>query len=80
MYYVYLLRSINHQDQTYIGYTTNLKDRLKKHNDGGNIATQLNRPWKIEVYIAFAKQEKAIAFERYLKFQSGRAFAKKRFW
>ena len=80
MYYVYLLRSLTNPEKTYIGYTTNLKDRVKKHNEAGSIATSQDRPWKIELYLAFSKQEKAIAFERYLKFQSGRAFAKKRFW
>lgn len=80
MYYVYLLRSINNQDKTYVGYTTNLKERLEKHNTGGSIYTSEDRPWKIEVYLAFAQKEKAVAFEKYLKFQSGRAFANKRFW
>ena len=80
MYYVYLLRSLANPEKTYIGYTTSLKDRLKKHNEAGSIATSKDRPWKIEVYLAFVNQERAVAFERYLKFQSGCAFAKKRFW
>ncbi len=44
MYYVYLLRSLANSKKTYIGYTTNLKDRLKKHNEGGSIATSQDRP------------------------------------
>jgi len=32
MYYVYLLRSIPNPDQTYIGFTEDLKTRLTAHN------------------------------------------------
>jgi predicted GIY-YIG superfamily endonuclease len=35
-------------------------------------------PWEIKTYIGFDDDERAIAFERYLKSASGRAFAKKR--
>ncbi|NIU08656.1 MAG: GIY-YIG nuclease family protein [Phycisphaerae bacterium] len=31
MYYVYLLRSIPNPDQTYIGFTEDLKTRLAAH-------------------------------------------------
>jgi hypothetical protein len=36
------------------------------------------RPWRLISYIASSDEQKAIAFERYLKTASGRAFAKKR--
>jgi putative endonuclease len=80
MYYVYLIRSLKNPEKTYIGYTTDLKNRIKKHNEGGSIATSIDRPWQIEMYLAFVNQDKAIDFERYLKSQSGRAFANKRLW
>ncbi len=32
MFYVYLLRSINLPEQTYSGFTTNLKTRFADHN------------------------------------------------
>jgi len=35
MHYGYLLRSIPHPDQTYTGLTSDLKNRLDKHNGGG---------------------------------------------
>ena len=31
MYYVYLIKSLKNQNKTYVGYTTDLKSRLKKH-------------------------------------------------
>jgi len=36
-------------------------------------------PWRIETAIAFRDKTKAAAFEKYLKSQSGRAFAGKHF-
>jgi predicted GIY-YIG superfamily endonuclease len=78
MYYVYLLQSINNPDKTYIGYTTDLEDRLAKHNSGGSVYTSDYRPWQIVSYHVFMDKSKAIAFESYLKSQSGRAFARKR--
>ena len=34
--------------------------------------------WRLKTYIAFSDEAQAIAFEKYLKSGSGRAFAKKR--
>jgi len=80
MYYVYLLRSLKDQSKTYVGYTTDLKQRLETHNSGGSIHTKTFKPWKLVVYIGFDTEEKAVAFEKYIKVGSGYAFAKKRFW
>jgi len=80
MYYVYLLRSLQDPLKTYIGYTTNVEQRLETHNSGGSIHTSKYRPWELVMYMAFASREKAIDFEKYIKVGSGSAFAKKRFW
>lgn len=80
MFYVYLLRSVKNSDKTYIGFTTNISQRLETHNSGGSIYTKDARPWQMVSFIAFDTQEKATAFEKYLKVVSGAAFAKKRFW
>jgi putative endonuclease len=79
MYYVYLIKSVNFPEIFYVGYTVNLKQRLETHNSGGSIHTEKHRPWELVMYVAFAEQIKAKAFEKYLKSQSGRAFAKKDF-
>ena len=80
MYYVYLLRSINHPDQTYIGFTEDLKVRLKAHNQGQSSHTSKFKPWELVTYISFSDRAKALAFEKYLKSHSGKAFANKRLW
>jgi putative endonuclease len=78
MYYVYILRSIGHPNQTYIGYSSDLKARLKKHNEGGCPHTSKYKPWQLEWYCAFPGKYQALAFESYLKSHSGKAFANKR--
>lgn len=80
MYYVYLIKSINFSDQTYIGFTTDLKERLKVHNSGRSPHTAKYKPWDLQTYIAFSTKIQALEFEKYLKSHSGRAFAKKRLW
>ena len=77
-FYVYILQSLNCPDKYYTGYTKNLDSRLKEHNNGKCAHTSKYAPWKIKTAIAFTGNDKAIAFEKYLKSQSGRAFAKKR--
>jgi predicted GIY-YIG superfamily endonuclease len=76
--YVYLLESVPFPEESYIGFTDNLRNRLKVHNSGGSPHTAKFKPWRLITYIAFSDEKKALAFERYLKSHSGRAFAKKR--
>jgi len=78
-YYVYLIRSIKLPKTVYVGYTKNLKERLATHNSGGSIHTKKDRPWELVICMAFKDMHRAKQFERCLKSQSGRAFAKKRF-
>ncbi|MGZ5933947.1 MAG: GIY-YIG nuclease family protein [Rhizomicrobium sp.] len=78
MKYVYFLRSVDHPGQVYSGLTDDLRKRLKVHNAGGSPHTSKFKPWKLVAYVAFSDADKAVAFERYLKSGTGRAFAAKR--
>jgi len=80
MYYVYLITSIDDPSHRYIGFSENLKTRLKDHNDGKNTSTRPYKPWKLETYLGFSTKKQALAFEAYLKSGSGYAFAKRRLW
>jgi len=51
MYYVYVLESIKHGD-SYIGYTNDLRRRLKEHNQGLNKSTKPYLPWRLIYYEA----------------------------
>jgi putative endonuclease len=76
MKYVYILESLE-AEHFYIGITDDLRARLAKHNAGEVPHTSKYRPWRLKSYIAFSDEARAIAFEKYLKSGSGRAFAKK---
>jgi len=78
MKYVYILESLAVEEHFYTGITDDLKARLTKHNAGAVTHTSKFRPWRIKSYIAFTDESRAIAFEKYLKSGSGRAFAKAR--
>jgi putative endonuclease len=80
MKFVYLLQSLSHPDQRYVGLTADIENRLAAHNAGQSTHTAKYRPWTLASYLAFNDEAKAIAFEKYLKSGSGRAFAEKRFW
>lgn len=78
-YYVYVIRSIHTQKILYIGYTMDIKNRLKTHNAGGSTYTKQNKPWELVTCTAFKDKIKALNFEKYLKSHSGRAFIAKHF-
>ena len=80
MKYVYLIQSISFPNRRYTGITSDLKNRLTAHNEGRSPHTSKYKPWKLVTYVAFANDEKAQEFEKYLKSGSGRALAKKRLW
>lgn len=80
MHYVYLLRSVSHADQRYVGFTADLKKRFKSHNEGASTHTAKYKPWKLVAYMAFDSERRACEFEHYLKSGSGKAFANKRLW
>lgn len=80
MFYVYLLQSEAHPRQRYTGFSEEVFARLKAHNAGDSPHTKKFRPWRLVGYLAFEDEEKARAFERYLKSGSGNAFANKRLW
>ncbi|MBL6665290.1 MAG: GIY-YIG nuclease family protein [Rickettsiales bacterium] len=53
MHYTYIIKSISNPDQSYIGYTSNLKQRLVDHNSGKSFHTSKYKPWNLEFYCAF---------------------------
>ncbi|NBB77982.1 MAG: GIY-YIG nuclease family protein, partial [Verrucomicrobia bacterium] len=78
MHYVYRIRSLSYPAREYTGSTSDLRARLRQHNDGCCDYTRPFKPWKLAWYAAFEDEQKARDFERYLKTGSGAAFAKKR--
>jgi predicted GIY-YIG superfamily endonuclease len=79
MFYTYILKN-SKTNRYYIGYTPDLKNRLKKHHGGQVISTKSNLNYELEWYCAFKTRDQALAFEKYLKTGSGVAFMNKRFF
>lgn len=70
-FYVYILYSLADQG-FYIGFSTDLKQRITKHAKGEVTATKLRRPLKLIHYEYFINKEDALAREEFLKSGYGR--------
>ena len=74
---VYVLRSQSDPTRYYTGVTSNRRARLAAHNAGKCPHTPDGRPWKVDMLVHFADEQRALRFEAYLKSGSGCAFAKR---
>jgi putative endonuclease len=73
--FVYILKNGDAPPRYDTGATSNVVARLADHNAGRCDSTARHRPWTIDVVIEFADEQRAVAFERYLKSGSGVAFS-----
>jgi len=77
MYYVYVLQSLKDK-QFYVGYTDDLKNRLREHNSGRIVSTKDRRPLRLVYYEACLNQQDATKREKYLKTAWGKRYIKNR--
>jgi len=75
MYYVYIFRS-QKDKKLYIGFTSNLKKRIRKHQAGEVTSTKTRRPLRLIFYEAFLVKQDALRRERYFKTQKEKASLK----
>jgi putative endonuclease len=66
MFYVYVMRSLLHPKRYYIGFTENIDQRVKEHNEGKSLHTSKYEPWELAAYLAVPSKTKALDLERYL--------------
>jgi len=66
-YYVYMLKSKTVKPVTYVGYTSDLKKRIKLHNTGKGAKFTRGRTWKLIYKETFKSKNKAISREYYIK-------------
>jgi putative endonuclease len=64
-YFVYILES--NRSRHYIGFTSNLQARIKKHNCKHKGFTGTTEVWKIIFYKEIVSKKEAIQLERELK-------------
>ncbi len=76
-YYVYILLS-EKDNQWYTGYTSDLKERLKLHNEGKVESTKNRRPLKLIYFEGCLNQQDATRREKYLKSGSGKIYIRSR--
>lgn len=70
-YCVYILLSKKDQ-KFYIGYTSNLKQRLTAHFNGESLSTAPRRPFNLIFCEYFLSKSDALRREKYLKTSSGK--------
>jgi len=68
-YYVYLIKSKkkNNITFTYVGYTNNLIDRIKKHNSGKGAKFTRGKKWTLIYYEIYSNKIDAMRREYNLK-------------
>ena len=76
-FYIYILQS-EKDKMFYTGYTNDLKERLKMHNDGKVQATKNRIPFKLIYFEGCLDQQDATHREKYLKTSWGKRYIKQR--
>jgi len=76
MFYVYILQSIK-DNKLYIGYSSNLKQRIDEHSRGIVTSTKNRRPMVLIYYEAYRAEKDARVREIFLKTGQGRKFINK---
>ena len=74
-YYVYILLS-EKDSKFYIGFTEDLKKRLKQHNNGESFATKCRRPFELIFYEAYRNKYDALRRENILNQARGKQLLK----
>jgi len=68
LYYVYMLKTIDgFREKSYVGYTNNLQERIKKHNSNKGAKSTRGYKWKLIFKKKFLSKSKAMIFEYKLK-------------
>ena len=62
-----MLKSKSKKPITYVGYTNNLKERIKRHNSGKGAKFTRGRKWTLIYKEKFISKKEAISREYYIK-------------
>jgi putative endonuclease len=76
-HYVYVLQS-DIDRKFYVGYTTNLINRLRQHNSRRVICTRMRLPVRLVYWEGCLSQKDATTREKYLKTAWGKRYIKNR--
>ena len=67
-YFVYMLKCVSTvKKRTYVGFTNNISNRLKKHNSNKGAKFTKGNKWKLIYKKRFSSKSKALSYEYILK-------------
>ncbi len=73
MFYVYILYSPS-RDKYYVGYTSNVQERIIEHNSGATNYTRSGKPWNLVYKEEYALKSEAIKRENEIKSKKSRKY------
>jgi putative endonuclease len=74
MFYVYVLKDVT--GRLYVGYTHDLKTRIKQHGAGKTWTTHRMKDFELVFYEAYKSKEDAMRREKYFKTSKGKVSLK----
>ena len=77
MYYVYVIQS-KKDKQFYTGFTRDLENRIREHNEGRVSSTKERGPFELIYYEACLNEQDDLAREKYLKSGMGKRYLRNR--
>ena len=78
MFYVYLIQSIPTKE-IYVGYTSDIEQRILSHNNSANFATKHGVPWELLYVEGYRSERDARIREKKLKHHgNSKRFVKQR--
>ena len=67
-YYVYMIKTIGSSySKSYVGYTNDIKRRIKKHNENKGAKSTRGYKWKLIYHRKFLSKSAAMSYEYKLK-------------
>ena len=67
-HYAYMLKTLDgYKKKTYVGYTTNINNRLRKHNSSKGAKSTRGYKWKVIFKKKFLSKSEALSYEYQLK-------------
>ena len=65
-FFVYILYSEKY-DRFYIGQTSDIQDRLRRHNAGYELATAPYKPWALKLFLQKSSRKESMELEKKIK-------------
>ena len=75
-FYVYLIKTVKgYKNKSYVGYTINIKERLKKHNNNKGAKSTKGYKWELVYKRRFLNKSRALSYEVKLKKNRSKRFS-----